>query len=30
VLRDLRFEPALQNGRPVDGVAKLNLGKLIM
>jgi hypothetical protein len=30
VLKDLRFEPALQNGKPVDGVAKLKLGQLVM
>jgi hypothetical protein len=30
VLRDLRFEPALRNGKPVDGVAKLNLGQLVL
>jgi hypothetical protein len=30
VLKNIRFEPALQNGKPVDGVAKLKLGKLVM
>jgi hypothetical protein len=30
MLKDIRFEPALQNGKPVAGVAKLKLGQLIM
>jgi hypothetical protein len=30
LLKDIRFEPALQNGKPVDGVAKLKLGQLVM
>jgi len=28
VVRTLRFKPALERGRPVDGVASLNLGRL--
>ena len=28
VIRDLRFRPALQNGKPVEGVASLNLADL--
>jgi hypothetical protein len=28
VVADLRFEPALANGKPIDGVASLNLTKL--
>jgi hypothetical protein len=28
VVRSLRFKPALAQGKPVDGVAALNLGKL--
>jgi hypothetical protein len=30
VVRDLRFKPALENGKPVDGVAPLKLDQLIM
>jgi hypothetical protein len=28
MLKDIRFKPALDNGKPVDGVAKLKLGEL--
>jgi hypothetical protein len=30
VVRDIRFKPALENGKPVDGVAPLKLGQLVM
>jgi hypothetical protein len=30
VLKDIRFKPALEKGKPVDGVAKLKLGQLVM
>jgi hypothetical protein len=30
LLKDIRFEPALENGEPVDGVAILKLGQLAM
>ena len=30
VVRDIRFKPALENGKPVDGVAPLKLGQLMM
>lgn len=30
VVRDIRFNPALQNGQPVDGIAVLRLGQLML
>ena len=28
VVKELRFKPALDKGKPIDGVASVNLGKL--
>jgi hypothetical protein len=30
VIRDIRFNPALEKGRPVEGIALLKLGDLRM
>jgi hypothetical protein len=30
VIRGIRFKPALEQGKPVDGVAALNLGKMVI
>jgi hypothetical protein len=30
VVKDIRFKPALENGKPVDGVAPVKLGQLMM